>query len=314
MGCSASDEGIDDDIMVEDDEDDLGHIRHKVYLTVDPMDPEMGESFKFTAWSTDTVMMLMTKLQEEITRDFGAEREHLLPVLWEPIIYYQGNPMVAHNLGQPLHALKFGYKANIRLEVRPLSGLPSTKNSTIQAPPQNKNKSIGGELWSAKAIQRPTYGIVRKTKPPKRDPREVLSESKYDVVVVEMGTDRLKKRLKKYMVVVAVQGQEVAPRNVNFVEVMKKIKTDKRPLDLLFRTHDGRQVSHKFLDPGPLNIRLVDRLKLLNDEYHDLSLEFLASPRSSPDRRKVKEEIDVLDGYITVAHGGDTNWGAGKKR
>ena len=85
--------------------------------------------------------------QEEITRAFGVEREHLLPVLWEPVLHYQGNPLVAHFYGASLHSLKITGQANMRLEVHALSGLPGhlTKNRPMEGPPpRNKSASIGG--------------------------------------------------------------------------------------------------------------------------------------------------------------------------
>jgi len=310
MGCSASDEAA-DDIEVEEDYEatlDAPPRRRKVVLTIDPIDPDMGSTFKYTAWNTDTVLMLMAKLQEEITRAFGVDREHLLPVLWEPVLHYQGNPLVAHFYGAPLYSLKIDGAANMRLEVHALSGLPGhlTKNRPMEGPPpRNKNASTGGDLWNAKSIKRQDFGIKMKTKPPKRDPRAVLSESCHNVVVVEMGTEKLQKKLKKYMVVVGVESRnEKSLKNVDFKEVMKLIKIDKRPLSLTFRSHDDRLVSHTFKEEGSLNVRFVDRFKLLNDEYTDLTHEFLASPRGregKDGRRKVKDELDKLDGYIDHA-------------
>ena len=204
--------------------------------------------------------------------------------------------------------------------------------------------AAAGDLWNAKPIKRQDFGIKLKMKPPKRDPRAVLSESCHNVVVVDMGTDKLKKKLKKYMVVVGVENRnESSLKNVDFkevnvvtrhnccllvrfrcwlscvsfellrlvllsqlhcVQVMKLIKIDKRPLSLMFRTHDDRLVSHTFKEEGSLNVRFADRFKLLNDEYSDLTHEFLASPRGregKDGRRKVKDELEKLDGYIDYA-------------
>ena len=65
MGCSASDEAADDIEVEEDYEEALDGPprRQKVFLTIDPIDPDMGSTFKYTAWNTDTVLMLMGKLQ-----------------------------------------------------------------------------------------------------------------------------------------------------------------------------------------------------------------------------------------------------------
>ena len=82
------------------------------------------------------------------------------------------------------------------------------------------NAAAPGDLWNAKSIKRQDFGIKMKTKPPKRDPRAVLSESCHNVVVVEMGTEKLQKKLKKYMVVVGVESRnEKSLKNVDFKEV-----------------------------------------------------------------------------------------------
>ena len=68
-------------------------------------------------------------------------------MLWEPVLHYQGNPLVAHFYGASLHSLKITGQANMRLEVHALSGLPGhlTKNRPMEGPPpRNKSASIGG--------------------------------------------------------------------------------------------------------------------------------------------------------------------------
>lgn len=101
------------------------------------------------------------------------------------------------------------------------------------------------------------------------------------------------------MVVDAVNKKKV--KGKDFLEVMGMIQSDERPLTLSFKSHTGRSVTQVFNDPGPLGIRLVDRLKLLNDEQHDLSIELMASPRSSPERQKLRQQMNEMDRWVEQA-------------
>merc|ERR1711861_21650 len=89
MGCGGSEEAT-QEILLEDESLDLK--ARKVVLNIDPMDPQLGENIKITARSDHTTVMIMSLVQDTMTS--MHEADGLLPVLWEPRLYYQGNPLV----------------------------------------------------------------------------------------------------------------------------------------------------------------------------------------------------------------------------
>lgn len=126
-----------------------------------------------------------------------------------------------------------------------------------------------------------------------------LADDTANIVVTEIDNPELEGSVKKYMVITHVDGENVA--ETPFEDTMPKLQ--KRPITLTFLSADGSNtVTHSFDEQyGPLRLRLVDRLKLLNDELAGLSDAMLKSPKGKV-RNRIKADIQLLDDSIAAAH------------
>lgn len=292
MGCGASEAG-NEDVLVVECEDEESYERWGVNLRINPLDDRLGEDFHIKTHSQATVVMVMALVQDHMAR--SVESQQLMPVLWEPKLSYEGNNLTGVKLGLTLQELGIQYSAQMRVEIVPLSGsIKQRRSEDVAELRQNNTVPSGGALWNAPKWERPDYGLSQKRKT-QRDPRSVLSEIDFDAVVAECKPE-LKRKLRKYMVVESVNKASV--KGKDFTQVMAMIERAERPLTVSFKSPSGRSIPHTFSEDGSLGIRLVDRLKLLNDEYHDLSIELMASPRNSPERQRIRKQVDDMDRWI----------------
>eukprot|EP00656_Telonema_subtile_P031738 TRINITY_DN34727_c0_g1_i1.p1 TRINITY_DN34727_c0_g1~~TRINITY_DN34727_c0_g1_i1.p1 ORF type:complete len:164 (+),score=26.95 TRINITY_DN34727_c0_g1_i1:163-654(+) len=163
MGCGGSEEGADAEefVVIQDDNEDITKLpRRRITLNIDPVDPELGETFQIHVWSFHTVVMVMCAVQEHM--DSYHRLQGQLPALWEPRLRYQGRAMTG-NKGRTLDELGVQDTATMQVEV-----IGSQKGLALSRSPAPRRKENlgGGALWDAPAWERPTYGIEKKTRKP----------------------------------------------------------------------------------------------------------------------------------------------------
>lgn len=131
-----------------------------------------------------------------------------------------------------------------------------------------------------------------------------LCNSKSDVVIMEHANPELEDKVHKFMVLINIHNQDV--RGMSWDEVEEQIMTlarHQRPLTMVFTDADGHNaVSHTFVEAGSLRLRWADRLKIMNDEIQELNDKMLSSPRSSPLKSRLKDDLEALNRAVDAVH------------
>eukprot|EP00656_Telonema_subtile_P057976 TRINITY_DN9680_c0_g1_i2.p1 TRINITY_DN9680_c0_g1~~TRINITY_DN9680_c0_g1_i2.p1 ORF type:complete len:762 (-),score=203.63 TRINITY_DN9680_c0_g1_i2:39-2324(-) len=126
-----------------------------------------------------------------------------------------------------------------------------------------------------------------------------LASREGNVVVAEVCNPLLEGVVDRFMVVTHVNGEDVTQEPLEAVVKMLQL----RPVECRFLSADGaREATHLFeCEHGPLKLRLMDRLKLLNDELMAISVQMLVLPRSKA-KAKLRRAWSELDDSLAAAH------------
>eukprot|EP00656_Telonema_subtile_P024939 TRINITY_DN2708_c0_g1_i1.p1 TRINITY_DN2708_c0_g1~~TRINITY_DN2708_c0_g1_i1.p1 ORF type:complete len:270 (+),score=94.95 TRINITY_DN2708_c0_g1_i1:150-959(+) len=131
-----------------------------------------------------------------------------------------------------------------------------------------------------------------------------LCTARSDIVIMEHANPELEGKVHKFMVLINIHNKDV--RGLPWDECEQEIMTlakHQRPLTMVFTDADGHNaVSHTFVEEGSLRMRWADRLKIMNDEIQLLNDKMLSSPRASPIKTRLKDDLEALNAAVDAVH------------